>query len=345
MKINYFVIVVVLLVLSFLNCVSNNVPNDYNGRYYNALNSNNYSSNNNIPNSNDSDGSLYYKYLSKKPNKNDKDFIDYCISLIGSEVPYGFTEQEPNLYSRIMINTIDERDATVVLGIDNNEIVIAGFGINTTDYNLAKSYSDFYRNYIIAKGFIYDNEYLTSTNDKVYYNDNYYITIITPNYRDSNTKIYTGLLFQKFTNNEQKQTEEKNLNKNESEFNIFTWIEIYSQYLGRRNNNPNGQMYPIEDSFLMKYNSKCSISAINENNVINSVGLIITNEWNYDDMKIFYKQLFDNIENGKFKIIGELKEEFIVEYRDLNFVITQPGKTIQKDKSFYLMFVIYKRKN
>ena len=134
-----------------------------------------------------------YKNIPRRPLSNENDFIDYCISLIGKPLPDGYVNREENVYTRTMINEIDKTSVVVVVQTNNNVVTYSSFGMNTENYSLANSFCDFYRDYIIAKGFKYDNSYYSPSNNKRYYNNSFDIVILTPNINGN--IINTGLSF------------------------------------------------------------------------------------------------------------------------------------------------------
>lgn len=176
----------IIIVLLFSNCVTSGTHSTYT-RPLTAI-----EQRNTLPDD-------YYNNIPRRPISNENDFIDYCISLLDKLLPRGYERREDNIFTRSMINEIDGTQVTVVVQIINNVVALSSFGMNTGSYSLARSFCDFYRDYIIAKGFIYDASYYSSNNNRRYYKDNYDIVILTPNI--SGSIINTGLSFGIVQNN------------------------------------------------------------------------------------------------------------------------------------------------
>jgi len=247
--------------------------------------------------------------------------LDYAL-LIGKPVPKDYIRMDSKNYAKYFDTY------TVILSVEENLVTLCSIGSSFDTLHEANIWFSEYFNYLKNTNW---NNYLTEKNgDERFEKDDFNIHLDKPVIKRVDNKITVGIyIFKKRT-------------KDVSDFNIISWIEKYSQYIGQTNRNPNNKMYLI-DSFIMKYGSKCTFNAVNEKNIINSVGLVITNENYNEDFSIFYDQLFDYIKKGIFKISGELEDEFIVEYKNLKFIITQPKKTMIEEDTFIIMFLIYKK--
>lgn len=134
-----------------------------------------------------------YKNIPRRPLTNENDFIDYCLNLLGKPLPYGYNRRNGDIYTRSMVNEIDDTQVTVVLEIKNSIVFSSAFGMNTEHYAIARSFCDFYRDYIVAKGYNYDASYYSANNDRRYFNNDYNIIILSPNISGAITNA--GLLF------------------------------------------------------------------------------------------------------------------------------------------------------